>query len=311
MVNLSELSGYTESSIPENEIQFPNVIWRSGDPTRKPKKGQAPDMDYMGGFFIAKSDIADDLSELGWVEESFVATDENNQQVEIEGWYRRDAELMLVNRRRRWVTSEGAFPWTASKDAKAAQNRSGGSMKGHYQFIVMFRDMLDYGPFCWGCYNHTQMAMTGLRSGSYDYSGVSPVRQHVAKVLAPANKEAGKQLPLYVAWMRIQASQNEDGTPLFATVGVKPNTSDIVLPHGNYADIDDSNWKSLLTVQENDHSAWIKALEVDQMLAAEGWLTAWDSFERSEQKPASNNGTAPQPQPSIAQAEEAVAEYGL
>lgn len=264
-----------EDAIETGGLRFPTIIFKKGDPTRRPTKGQSdPGIGWRGGFFISDEDITEDLTAAGWQASSFIS----REGKEVSGWYTPTITIQHIARRQEWtVTKDGQtlhFPWTSSKEAEKA-----GKMAGHQQSVVLVRGLEKFGPFCLSLSGHTQKAF----NGNSEYAQTGCLSSFKRTVIAAANAKSAEAAPkgvkpqdwpLYAFWLTISASKDEKGDPKFVNVGKGDKTTPIVLPVpvGLPA-----------TAKEVDLGRYFvgrarKAAgdETFAMLKSEGWLTAWD-----------------------------------
>lgn len=289
-----------QQSIEDSGLRFPGIIFYGGDLTKRPKKNQAdPGISWRGGWFISKETLpTEDLSQCGWVEDSFISQSTGK---EVEGWYSPKISIMHILRRRRWSVGSDKknsqyFAWQNWKAAKDA-----GQMRGQMQAIVLVQGLEHLGPFCISLSGHAQMSFCG--ESGYEQTGALSL--HRKTVIQKANEETKKNTPNgvqakkwdhYAFWLPVAAAVDANNEPEFTEVGTNAKSS-IVLPVPVGIPT---------TAQEVNLDDWFvgpamlqEAATVLNTLAAEGWKEAWSV----------NSASTAQGEPSKAPAMVVAADY--
>lgn len=214
MFNANAVNTVDQSTVENEGVRYPTITFINGDPKMKKGGGVA----YEGGWFIDMDKAPADMTEYGWVKDSFMT----RSGAEIEGYWARQIEISVINQRRRWMVDGQGFPWNAYEEAKTA-----GNPRGHQQFLVLVKGAEALGPFAITLKGHAGMAFQGARQ----YAQTGALSVFSKTVIAAANtKTKPAKWPFRAFWLPVGAQKDAKGNPVFTEVGVAPNNSTVLLP---------------------------------------------------------------------------------
>ncbi|MCB0105169.1 MAG: hypothetical protein KDE53_04660 [Caldilineaceae bacterium] len=290
------LNNTDESTVEHEGPRYPIITWITGDPKAKKIGGMA----YHGGFFVSKEGAPSDLTEYGWEAESLVRDDGK----EIEGYWRKQAEMALIMGRKRWVvqgnSGQMVFGW--NDYAKAAGH---GGPRSHQQTLVLVKGMEELGSFVLSLKGTAMMSLNGQKE--FAAKGViSNLRRVIIAAFNKALQDAAKKVkggsfvpaPYRIAWCPIVAD-NDGKEPMFTKVGHGDKFSMVVLPvigeipvKPEAVDLDAFYVSDAIYAQVNE----IYAENVE-------WAQAWDDLKPGAVEADSDHDAEPQEDLSQAAAE--------
>jgi hypothetical protein len=202
-----------QSTVEQEQVSYPYIQWVNGDKRLKAAGG----VPYTGGWALPAANIALDAVP-GWTRGE-LAHDNGSTDV----WFRRDLTVSVVRTRKAWTVYDGQatrmFAWNQYDAAKAA-----GKPRGKLQILCYVKGLEEHGPH-----------MLTLR-GSFARAFSDNVGAALAKyVLGPVNKENQRRgvkakFPMRAFWLSVGPDRDATGEPRFTEVGVRPNSSLVVLP---------------------------------------------------------------------------------
>lgn len=245
----------------------PYLGFRKGSPQMK----GGSDIAYRGGFYIAYDSAPKDaegnmvdLEDYGWEDTSFI----NGEDEEIQCFYRHDVRVAPITMRSGiHVYDYGVLP----RSTKWADAQKFGSPSGIINVLVAIEGLEEFGPYILSLRGHTQMAFQGAAS----YKGVGVQQAFRNTIVKEANSVTKSSNPYYQFWMRLRASTDKKGAPLFYTAGKPPKSTKVVVPElfGMAEDIKNDDYyvgpDNAVAFKEIRESAaeWIREWDVAQVQA--------------------------------------------
>jgi len=251
-----------QTTVEVERQQYPYIQYVNGNRQLKVAGGVL----WHGGWALPCANIdAETLP--GWTRG---ALEHGTSQTDV--WLSREITVSMIRNRKAWTVFDGQqnlyFPWVGGYDkAKLA-----GHPRGKLQTLVYVKGLESHGVY-----------MLTLR-GSFAQAFTDKVMPEFVKyVITPANAANAKRglknkFPLRSFWLTLGPQHELDGGPHFVEVGVKPNSSLVVLPMaiGLSDKLTMANigklfvGKDLLaasTVAYTDAEGWATALEQSQPVA--------------------------------------------
>jgi hypothetical protein len=208
----------TANEVPQETVDteqqgYPYLQWASGNRLLKAVGG----VPYTGGWALPSANI--DAEQIpGWTRGELT---HGNGSTDV--WFCQNVTVAMIRSRKAWVTNDGQtnqfWAWNQYNAAKAA-----GKPRGKLQILAYVKGLEAHGVF-----------MLTLR-GSFARAVTETIIPALAKyVLGPANQVNAKRgvkskFPSRAFWVTIGPQRELDGGPHFVEVGVKPNSSLVVLP---------------------------------------------------------------------------------
>jgi hypothetical protein len=273
--NPSAVEGIDQSLLPNDGPQFPVISFHSGDPKLKKVGG----LEYLGGWFIGEEGAPADMTEYGWVRDSFTTA----QKQEVKGFWASHISISVICERKRWLVDGQPYAWDDYEKAKKGTT----TPRGHQQYLVLLQGAEDLGPFVIGLRGHVGMCF----SGSKKYSSTGVLSCFNRTVIAAANAMTKPARWHWRAfWITVGADKTAKGEPNFTEVGMAPNTTSIVLP------VPIGLPEKAAEVNLDEYYVGDKSLIVINQLFTEHqvWAKAWESF--TGQQPKTNGKPVGEPE---------------
>lgn len=193
---LNEIELADQTTVEAGGASYPFIQYVNGLPQNK----KAADISYTGGWFLPHDQAPDEMPASWHVFEKTLSSGDT-----VPGYAIRHLTVAVIRWRQRWVYQDinGQFvtvPWNAYRRDK--------NMRGHRQVLVGVRGL----P---GIYILT---MKGMASVSFK----NCFQRFNQNILGPANAlvaKTGRKWPQYSFWLTLFPEENNDGEPVFTTVG--------------------------------------------------------------------------------------------